>query len=40
MRPAIYIYDLKDGLALPELPPLPIGALAVGPARRAHHPAR
>ena len=26
----IRIYDPKDGPALPELPPLPIGSLAVG----------
>ena len=29
---SIHIYDPKDGPALPELPPLPIGALAVGTA--------
>ena len=27
---SIYIYDPSDGAALPELPPLPIGVLAVG----------
>ena len=29
---SIHIYDPKDGAALPELPPLPIGVLAVGTA--------
>ena len=29
---SIHTYDLKAGPALPELPPLPIGALAVGTA--------
>src|SRR5207302_641961 len=29
---SIYIYDPSDGAALPELPPLPIGVLAVGTA--------
>ena len=27
---SIHIYDPSDGTALPELPPLPIGVLAVG----------
>jgi hypothetical protein len=27
---SIHVYDPSDGAALPELPPLPIGALAVG----------
>ena len=29
---SIYIYDPSDGTELPELPPLPIGVLAVGTA--------
>ena len=29
---SIHIYDPSDGAALPELPPLPIGVLAVGTA--------
>ena len=29
---SIYIFDPSDGAALPELPPLPIGVLAVGTA--------
>jgi hypothetical protein len=29
---SIHIHDLADGAALPELPPLPIGVLAVGTA--------
>jgi hypothetical protein len=30
--PSIHIFDPSDGAALPELPPLPIGVLAVGTA--------
>ncbi len=29
---SIHVFDPSDGLALPELPPLPIGVLAVGTA--------
>ena len=32
MTSIYYIYDLQDGAALPELPPMPIGVLVVGTA--------
>jgi hypothetical protein len=36
---SIYLYDQGDGPALPDLPPLPIGVLAVGVAELLQHAA-